>query len=81
MRMLWMVPILLLTWYAPVELTRVILHYLIVQADAMAQWEEAYNLTFFPPLIAGDFYLELASIWVTYIAAMLLVAYLIKRRG
>ena len=80
MRMLWLVPILFLTGYAPYELTRVILHHLVVQPEAIALWEETYNLPSLPPFVAGDFYLEIANIWITYIAAMLLIAYLIKWR-
>jgi len=80
MRLLLLIPILLLTIYAPIELTRVILHHLIVQPAAIAKWEATYNLQALPPFAAGDFYLEIVSIWVTYIAAMLLVVHLGRQR-
>jgi len=56
--------IIALTLYSPLELTRVILI-----------WSKQY-----PAPFQRDFYFEIPFIWLTYIAAMLIVAAKVKRR-
>ena len=58
LKVLWFVPVILLTIYAPIELTRVIINEFVLNLHTTSHWQ---------------FIAELSILWSFYVSAMVII--------